>query len=74
MSVRRIIGIVLIVIGVAGLLYGGITYPRERTVLKVGPLEAREKTHETIPFPPIAGGVALVVGILLVVVPGGRRV
>lgn len=74
MGVRRIIGIVLIVIGVAGLLYGGITYPRERTVLKVGPLEAREKTHETIPFPPIAGGVALVVGILLVVVPGGRRV
>lgn len=74
MSVRRIIGIVLIVIGVAGLLYGGITYPRERTVLKVGPLEAREKTHETIPFPPIAGGIALVAGILLVVVPSGRRI
>ena len=74
MGARRIIGVVLIVIGIAGLLYGGITYPREKTVLKVGPLEAREKTHETIPFPPIAGGVALVVGILLVVVPGGRRV
>jgi hypothetical protein len=74
MGARRIIGVILIVIGLVGLLYGGFTYPREKTVLKVGPIEARERTHETIPFPPIAGGVALVVGILLFVIPSGRRI
>lgn len=74
MGVRKIIGVVLIVIGIAGLLYGGITYPREKTVLKVGPIEARESTHETVPIPPIAGGVAAIIGVLLIVMPGGRRI
>jgi uncharacterized membrane protein YidH (DUF202 family) len=68
----RFAGIVLIVIGVLALAYGGITYTKTKKVLDIGPLQAETKTHETIPLPPVIGGVALAGGIVLLIV-GGRK-
>lgn len=73
MTAARIAGIVLIVIGLIGLIWGGISWTQERTVVDIGPLEARAQERETIPVPPIVGGIALVAGIVLLVVPGRRR-
>ena len=62
----RMIGIVLIVLGLVGLAWGGFTYTTRQRVLDVGPIHAtRDKTHE-VPLPPIAGAVALVGGVVLV--------
>jgi len=61
----RAIGIVLIVIGVIGLLYGGLTWTRKDKVVDAGPIEITADKHETLPIPPIAGGVMLVVGAAL---------
>lgn len=74
MSALRIAGLVLIVIGLIGLLWGGISWTDERTVVDIGPIEARAQERETIPVPPIVGGVALVAGIVLLVIPSRRRV
>jgi len=65
-----LVGIVLIVIGVALLAYHGIniTYTSHEKVFQIGPLEATKKTEKTIPLPPILGGVALAGGIVLVIV------
>lgn len=63
---RTLIGAVLIVIGLIGLIWGGISYTREETVLDVGPIEATAERRETLPIGPIAGGIALVGGIVLV--------
>lgn len=65
----KMLGILLLLLGVVALVYGGITYNRERTVLDVGPIQATATEKKTIPLPPIVGGVALVAGILLLVVP-----
>jgi drug/metabolite transporter (DMT)-like permease len=73
MSAARIAGIVLIVLGLVGVLWGGFSYTREKTVVDVGPFKATTQTHETIPFPPVAGAVAIVAGVLLLVLPGRRR-
>jgi uncharacterized membrane protein YidH (DUF202 family) len=62
----RIIGIVLIVIGVIALLYGGITYTRKEKVLDIGPIEATAERRHTIPLPPVVGVIALVGGIVMV--------
>ncbi len=63
----KIIGIVLIVVGLIGLAYGGLTYTTRESVVDLGPIHAsREKTHN-IPLPPIAGGLALIGGIALIV-------
>ena len=73
MSATRIAGFVLIVLGLVGVLWGGISWTRDKTIVDVGPIKATTETRETIPFPPLAGGIALVAGIVLLVLPGRRR-
>ena len=67
MRAGAIIGIVLIVAGALALVYQGITYDRDRTVLEVGPISATAETQETIPIPPILGGLAIAGGVVLLV-------
>jgi hypothetical protein len=74
MAPARIVGTILIVIGIVALVWGGISYTREETVVDLGPLEATAETRETIPLPPVLGGIALVAGIVLLVIPSRRRV
>jgi hypothetical protein len=62
---KQAIGIVLLVLGLAGLTWGGITYTTKQKVLDVGPIHAsRDKTH-TLPLPPVVGAIALIGGIVL---------
>jgi len=63
----RLVGIVLIVLGVVGLAYGGISWTRRETVLDAGPVELSTERRETLPLPPVVGGVCLVAGIALLV-------
>lgn len=69
----RILGIILIVLGIIGLVWGGITYTRRRDTVSVGPISATVQQRETFPISPVAGGVALVAGIALLVAGGRRR-
>jgi len=65
---NRTIGVILIVLGLVGLAWGGITYTTREKVVDVGPIHAsRDKTH-TVPLPPIAGAIALVAGVALLAV------
>lgn len=68
----RVLGIILIVVGVIALIFGGFTYTRDRQVVDVGPLEASVEEERSVPIPPIIGGVLLIAGVALVVV-GGRQ-
>lgn len=68
MRTASIAGIVLIVLGIIGLAYGGIHYKTRQRVFDAGPLHATREKHETIPIPPVLGGISLVGGIILVVV------
>ena len=62
-----IVGIVLIVLGAVALAYQGITYTTSEKLVDLGPLKVEAKREKTIPLPPILGGVALVVGIVLLI-------
>lgn len=61
----RAIAIVLIVLGVLGLAYGGLSWTRRDTVVDAGPIEITADRRESLPIPPIAGGALLVVGLVL---------
>lgn len=61
----KAIGIVLIVLGIVGLVWGGISWTRRDTIIDAGPVEVTADKRESIPLPPIAGGVMLVAGALL---------
>ena len=73
MTAARIAGSVLIVIGLVGLLWGGFSWTKEKTVVDIGPFQARAQERKTIPIPPVVGGIAVVAGIVLLVLPMRRR-
>lgn len=68
----KTLGFLLLVVGVIGLVYGGITYSRERTVLDVGSLHATATEQHHVPISPIAGGLLVLGGVCLLVVRGRR--
>jgi hypothetical protein len=67
MKATTIVGIALIVIGIAALALGGITYTDRDKVLDIGPIEATTEERKTIPLPPILGGASLVAGVVLLI-------
>jgi drug/metabolite transporter (DMT)-like permease len=68
MKPAGIIGIILIVIGIVALAYGGFTsFTTKENVAKLGPLEINREEEHRVPIGPIVGGVALVGGIILLV-------
>lgn len=68
----KVIGIVLIILGVVALAYQGITYTTREKVVEIGPITATKETKKTIPLPPVLGGVALVGGIVLLLASSSR--
>jgi hypothetical protein len=72
MQAIKILAVVLIVVGLVGLAYEGITYTKREKVLEVGPLTATKETKKTIPLPPVLGGAALVCGVVLLIATARR--
>ena len=68
MKTKQVIGILLIVVGLVSLLMGGFSWTREKKVIDIGPIEATTRERETLPIPPIAGGLILAAGVVLLVV------
>ena len=67
------LGIVLIVAGALALAYQGITYTTNEKVVDLGPLKVEAKKEKTIPLPPVLGGVAIVVGLVLLIASSRGR-
>jgi uncharacterized membrane protein YidH (DUF202 family) len=61
----RALGIILIVLGVLALAYGGFTYTHEKKVVDLGPIQASRKETNKVPLPPILGVVAVIGGGVL---------
>ena len=72
MPANKLIGIVLIVAGLLGLVYGGFSYTKDSHNVKLGPIEFSVKEKETVNVPVWAGAGAIVVGALLLAF-GGRK-
>jgi hypothetical protein len=71
MNTAKLIGIILIVAGGLGLAYGGFSYTKETTGMKVGPLELKVQEKETINVPLIVSAGVMALGVFLLVV--GRK-
>lgn len=72
MNPTKLVAIVLIIAGVLGLVYGGFSYTKNTTAVKLGPIELAVKEKETVNVPLWAGIAAIAVGGLLLVM-GGKR-
>ena len=72
MNSIKLVAVALIVAGVLGLVYGGFSYTKDTTVVKLGPIEISAKEKETVNVPMWAGIGAIVAGGLLLVL-GGKK-
>jgi uncharacterized membrane protein len=71
MKIITIIGLILIMLGVVGLIYGGITYTTSKDVIDVGSVKLQVDQKKQIPLSPFAGAAAVAVGTILIIF--GRR-
>lgn len=71
MTPVKIVAIVLIVLGVAALAYGGFSYTKETHKAEIGPLKFSVKEREQVNVPQWAGIGAIAAGVVLLVV--GRK-
>jgi drug/metabolite transporter (DMT)-like permease len=72
MSVLKILGLVLIVAGILALVYGSFSFTKETHEAKLGPLELQLKEKETVNIPTWAGVGGIVIGAVLLLVPGKK--
>ncbi len=71
MNSTKLIAIVLIGLGCLGLIYGGFSYTKETTGLKLGLIELKVQERKTVNVPLILSGAGIVVGVFLLVL--GRK-
>lgn len=64
---NKTLGMILIVIGLVALVWGGVTYTTREKVVDIGPIHATREEKHTLPLTPIVGVVALIGGVVLLV-------
>ncbi|HWV66078.1 hypothetical protein [Chitinophaga sp.] len=68
----KVLGIILIIAGIAMILIRGFSVQTEKKVVDIGPVEINKKENRWIGWPTYAGGIVAIVGVVLVV-SGKRR-
>jgi len=71
MTTTKLIGVLLIVAGTLGLIYGGFSYTKERHDVKLGSLKFSVAEKETVNVPVWAGAGAIAAGVILLLI--GRK-
>jgi hypothetical protein len=66
------IGVVLVVLGAAALIWKRVSYTQRETLIDAGPVNVTADTRKSVPLSPILGGAALASGVWLIVV-GARK-
>lgn len=72
MNPAKIAAILLITAGGLGLAYGGFSYTKDTTAVKLGPIELKVQEKETVNIPLIASAAAIVIGVVLLVAVGRK--
>lgn len=67
----KTIGIVLIIAGVLMLVFGSVSFNREKKVMDVGPVEINKNEKKKIDWPNYAGAVVIAAGVIVLI--AGRR-
>jgi drug/metabolite transporter (DMT)-like permease len=70
----KLAGILLIILGVAALIYGGVSFTTQKKAVDLGPLQVNKTEHHSVPLPPILGVVAILGGGLLAYYGAKKRI
>ena len=64
---NRTIGMLMIVIGAAMLIWTGFTYTKKEKIIDAGPIQVSADKQESVNWPPYLGGILIVGGIVVLV-------
>ncbi|MDQ0639186.1 putative membrane protein [Pedobacter sp. W3I1] len=64
---NRTLGLILIVIGIAMLIWTGFTYTKKEKLVDAGPIQISADREKSVNWPPYAGGIILVAGVIVFV-------
>jgi hypothetical protein len=67
MKTRKIVGLVLLVLGILSLVYGGFTRVKDTHHIDLGPIHVEARDEERVNIPAWAGGATVVVGGILLI-------
>lgn len=67
MKPTMMIGIVLIVLGIAGMVFQGVSYTTREKVVDLGGIQVTAPPKKTVPIPLIVGALALASGLGIIV-------
>ena len=67
MQGMKLLGVILLVAGLAGLAWPVISYTKTEKVVDLGPVEVTAERQKHVPVPPIVGGLAAVAGLVIIV-------
>ncbi|WP_443947225.1 hypothetical protein ACJVDH_08955 [Pedobacter sp. AW1-32] len=62
---NRTLGIILIVIGIAMLVWTGFSYTKKEKIVDAGPIQISADKEKSVNWPPYAGGIILVAGVVV---------
>ncbi len=68
----KTVGIILVIVGVIMLVWTGFSFTKKEKVVDIGSLEITADKKEQVNWPPYVGGVILVAGVVLLIIPRKR--
>lgn len=69
----KVFGIVLVILGILGFVFGGVVIKHDEKVADIGPVEINKEEKKAFPVTPVASGAILLAGIVLVVAGARKR-
>ena len=67
-----LLGVILLIAGLAGLAWPVISYTKTEKVVDLGPIEVTAEHQKHVPVPPIVGGLAAVAGVIIIIASGRK--
>ena len=72
-NVMRIVGIVLLIVGILMMIFTGFNVTREKEIVDLGPLEINKEEERYVGWPAYAGGIVAVLGLVLVIAGRNKK-
>ncbi|MFZ1377351.1 MAG: hypothetical protein WAS25_12230 [Geothrix sp.] len=73
MKPNTLLAVLLITVGIAALIYQGVTYTTREKVVDVGTIHVMADKTRSIPLPPVFGILAIVGGVVLLTIGNRSR-
>ncbi|MCX2430078.1 MULTISPECIES: hypothetical protein [unclassified Pedobacter] len=70
---NRTVGLILIIAGIAMLIWTGFSYTKKEKIVDAGPIQISADRQKSVNWPPYAGGIILVAGVIVFIASGKRK-